>query len=696
MSMAPEEWLDRNNEYLGAALALLRQRLTDLVPPPEAKAAKTSGYGEWPARAFFRGRALKARAIPLLAPPERREAATNEERLARAAEGEPPPALLILERQLGLSGFEREILLMCVAAELDTGIGAAFAAAQGNSQRTYPTFALAMALFDDAVWEALSPERPLRRYGLIEISQPGATPFTVSALRADERIVNFVKGLNYLDERIASLVAPVATLDPDDLPESHRQALAGLAAQVGADGEARLLLRGADGDGKRQIASALAGMLGLRLVVLPAESIPSAGELGTIARLWSRERRLLPLALLIDAHDLDGPLPPDHPAQRLGLFARECNGLIMVSARDEVAGLEPDAARDVAKPTAREQRTAWTAALGDARVDPGLAARLASQFDLSQSDIAAVSREALAADDEAPLDARLWRGCLTRARPPLARLAERIDAKAVWDDLVLPPTEKALLHQIADQIGARATVYDDWGFRDQMNRGLGISAMFAGESGTGKTMAAEVLANALSLDLYRIDLSAVVSKYIGETETNLRKVFDAAEAGGAILFFDEADALFGKRTEVKDSHDRYANIEINYLLQRMESFCGLAILATNMKSVIDKAFLRRLRFIIDFPYPGAEDRLRIWERALAPRVPREAIDFAALSEFDLSGGSIHGVAINAAFAAATAGTPVTMALLLDAVRTEFRKSGRTVNEAAFVRIRAVSGTGGTP
>ena len=182
---------------------------------------------------------------------------------------------------------------------------------------------------------------------------------------------------------------------------------------------------------------------------------------------------------------------------------------------------------------------------------------------------------------------RVWESCLIRTRPRLDRLAQRLDAKATWDDLVLARGAQGLAAPDRRQVGQRGKVYDDWGFRRKMNRGLGISALFAGESGTGKTMAAEVIANELRLDLYRIDLSAVVSKYIGETEKNLRRLFDAAEDGGAILFFDEADALFGKRSEVKDSHDRYANIEINYLLQRMEAYRGLAILATNMKSALD-------------------------------------------------------------------------------------------------------------
>jgi SpoVK/Ycf46/Vps4 family AAA+-type ATPase len=216
-----------------------------------------------------------------------------------------------------------------------------------------------------------------------------------------------------------------------------------------------------------------------------------------------------------------------------------------------------------------------------------------------------------------------------------------------------------------------------------MSRGLGITALFAGPSGVGKTLAAEVLASSLKLELYRVDLSSVVSKYIGETEKNLRKMFDAAEGGGSILFFDEADALFGKRSEVKDSHDRYANIEVNYLLQRMESYRGLAILATNVKSALDAAFVRRLRFIVTFPFPGVSERKAIWERVFPPKTPTQDLDFARLARLNVTGGHIHNIALNAAFRAAQNGTPVTMALVLDSARNEFGKLERPVNEADF-------------
>ena len=218
----------------------------------------------------------------------------------------------------------------------------------------------------------------------------------------------------------------------------------------------------------------------------------------------------------------------------------------------------------------------------------------------------------------------------------------------------------------------------------KMNRGLGINALFTGDSGTGKTMAAEVIANHLRLNLYRIDLSGVVSKYIGETEKNLRRLFDAAENGGAILFFDEADALFGKRSEVKDSHDRYANIEINYLLQRMEAYNGLAILATNMKSALDEAFVRRLRFIVNFPFPGLKERKMIMQKVFPPEVPKTNLDYHRLARLNLSGGSIHNIAINAAFMAAQEGIPVSMPLLLSAAKAEFRKMERPIREKDFL------------
>jgi SpoVK/Ycf46/Vps4 family AAA+-type ATPase len=412
----------------------------------------------------------------------------------------------------------------------------------------------------------------------------------------------------------------------------------------------------------------------------------------TLLRLWQRESALLPLGLYVDAAQVDRSSSQQISAiQRL---TARSGGVLFLDTREPW----PDLGREsmsiaVGKPTPPEQQAAWAQALGkDAAEQP---ARLAGQFNFNISTIRTIAESAVSAakGNAEVLDDRLWEECLRRARPTLDQLAQPIESKAQWDDIELAAGEKNLLHQIAEQVRSRTAVYDGWGFRERMNRGLGISVLFAGESGTGKTMAAEVIANDLELLLYRIDLSAVVSKYIGETEKNLRKLFDAAEDGAAILFFDEADALFGKRSEVKDSHDRYANIEINYLLQRMEAYRGLAILATNMKASLDSAFLRRLRFIVNFPFPGPVERTAIWRKVFPPETPLAELDYARLAKLNLTGGGIHNIALNAAFLAARAGTRVTMPLVLEAARTEFRKLEKPVNEADFRWLESAGANG---
>ena len=288
-------------------------------------------------------------------------------------------------------------------------------------------------------------------------------------------------------------------------------------------------------------------------------------------------------------------------------------------------------------------------------------------------------RTTLAGTDQP--DAILWRACRSQGRSRLDDLAQRLEPAARWDDLVLPQPQKATLRQVAAHAQQRLKVYQEWGFAGKGTRGLGISTLFTGESGTGKTMAAEVLANELHLDLYRIDLSSVVSKYIGETEKNLRRVFDAAEDSGAILLFDEADALFGKRSEVKDSHDRYANIEVSYLLQRMEAYRGLAILTTNMKSALDSAFQRRLRFVVHFPFPDQEHRQEIWRQIFPMATPVTGLDYGKLARLHVAGGHIRNIAVNAAFLAAGTGEPVCMAHLLQAAHSEAAKRERPLSDA---------------
>jgi hypothetical protein len=705
---AETNWQESNSRYLSTALKWLRFKLEARAglgqepaaiasPEPAPAVAEPEPEPASPAK----GKRTRREPVPQppTSSPSPAHASVSQlaAEIAAAEQAADPPALIVLARRLGLSPFEREVLLLCCAMELDPGIPSLCAQAQADPARPYPTFALALALFDAPAWDALSPERPLRYWRLIEISQPGNAPLSTSALRADERIVSYLKGLNYLDDRLAPMLGPLEVpAAAVELPTSHRgvadNILGRLRQLTAGESVPVIQLLGVDSLSKQLVAAQVAHTLGLHVYRLPAALLPTqAHELETVARLWQRESMLLPLALYLDDVASEAEAPPAGAHSPVHRLLSRIDGVIFVDTREVLQGLaENSLCVDVAKPTATEQKEAWAAALGDtAGPAPPL---LSAQFNLSVASIHQIARRAASgtAHADSGLHDRLWAACLTSTRPRLDTLAQRVDAKATWQDIVLPTAETALLHQIAAQVAQRSTVHESWGFARKMNRGLGISALFAGDSGTGKTMAAEVIANELRLNLYRIDLSAVVSKYIGETEKNLRRLFDAAEDGGAILFFDEADALFGKRSEVKDSHDRYANIEINYLLQRMEAYGGLAILATNKQSALDLAFMRRLRFVVNFPFPSVAQRKAIWEKVFPPETPTQDLDFDHLARLNLTGGNIASIALNAAFQAAHQGVPITMPLIMESARTELRKLGRVINELEFRAAGRVS------
>ncbi|MGH2917326.1 MAG: ATP-binding protein, partial [Solirubrobacteraceae bacterium] len=613
-------------------------------------------------------------------------AAAADEMQALAGSGEP--ALVELARRLGLSPFERDILLLAVATELDPAIAELCAEVQGRAGRSLPTFGLALRLFDDPEWEALAPHRPLRRLQLV--TPAGASDSLVNAqLGADERVVNLLKGLDHIDERIGELLVPMAAQSAD-LPtaRSHGETIEMIVrwARAAPSSKVVVCLSGPHSTSKRIIAEQIAATLDLFIVRLPVTNLPPPGaELNGVIRLWERDSLLSPLSLYLDASDQSGELGQDARLAASRLLAR-VQGLVFVDSRETWPGLDSTAlVVDVVNPTSREQAAVWDASLPAAQKP--LADDLAAHFDLDPLTIhqlASAVGQAGGEADEAQQRRALWRSVLVSTRPSLDLLGRRAQPKVGANDLILPQEILEQIERIKEQVRHRATVYNDWGLSERMSRGLGISALFAGESGTGKTLAAEVIAADLGLDLYRIDLSGVVSKYIGETEKNLRRVFDAAEQGGTILCFDEADALFGKRSEVKDSHDRYANIEVNYLLQRMEDYRGLAILTTNMKSSLDHAFTRRIRFVVDFPFPGPVERERIWRGAFVGAVSTDRLDFGRLARLTLSGGGIHNVAVNATFAAASEPDHVlTMPMVFAAARLEYRKSGLPLNEAAF-------------
>jgi hypothetical protein len=338
-------------------------------------------------------------------------------------------------------------------------------------------------------------------------------------------------------------------------------------------------------------------------------------------------------------------------------------------------------------PDAQHRRLLWETQLNNQdRLAPDLDTEaLASKFRFTAGQIrdALIEARNLARrrspDHEQITTTDLYAACRAHSNQKLSAVAFKIQPRSTWDELVLPPEQKGQLHELMSHVKYRHVVYGEWGFEQKLSLGKGLSALFSGPSGTGKTMAAEVIAGALALDLYKIDLSQIVSKYIGETEKNLDRVFREAQTSNAILFFDEADALFGKRSEVKDAHDRYANIETGYLLQKMEEYEGVAILATNLRANLDEAFSRRMHFIVEFPFPDEEHRLRIWQGIFPRETPLASdADFNTLARsYKLSGGNIKNIALAAAFLAAEEGQAVGMSHLQQAVKREFHKVGKS-------------------
>ena len=584
-----------------------------------------------------------------------------------------PPAIDTLAHIFSLSGFERDVLLLAAGVEMDSHLAALCGAAQNQPQRSYATFGLALGALAEPHWSASTPVRPLRRWRLIEVDESAG--LTLARLKIDERVLHYLAGINYLDSRLQPMLRAWA---PSNLmASSHADTVERIVARLQAANGALpvVQLNGDDPAGQEDVATAVAEWLGLQLHVLAAADIPSGlHEQDALAVLWQRESVLLGSALLIVSSE---------SADTVRRLVARLSGVVLLAAREPLRLDRPSLRHPVNKPDTVDQRRLWLAALGAGatRVNGALDG-VAVQFRLSARSIQAIGAElAPALADDAEANAALWRACRRLDSAHLDGLAQRIEPAAGWDELILPEAQMNTLGQIATHVRHRLRVYDDWGFAEKGARGLGISALFAGESGTGKTMAAEVLANELSLDLYRIDLSAVVSKYIGETEKNLRRVFDAAEESGAILLFDEADALFGKRSEVRDSHDRYANIEVSYLLQRMEVYRGLAILTTNHKAALDPAFQRRLRFIVQFPFPDQAQREAIWRGIFPVATPCDGIDYAKLARLSVAGGNIRNIALNAAFLAAEAGTSVSMAHLLRAAHAEASKRERPITDA---------------
>jgi hypothetical protein len=572
-------------------------------------------------------------------------------------------ALSALCQGFSLSSFERSVLVLAAGPDLDGSFPTLCADAHGDQNRRYPTFGLALAVLPDAHWSALSPAGPLRRWHLVELSG-GQSP-AHDQIRADEYVLHLLTGAGSPDQRLAGIAEPddrPATADTDSMTGQAR-VLAGLWGRPPTGPPVLPCITGRVAGTRLDVARLAASLLGLRVLLVDARALPGhPSDVELLARLVERTCVLEGRVVVIE-------LDPDDPdgsgaAHRL---ADQTSVPVALSARDLVPGRRRHTVPvEVANPTRSEQRDLWRDVLsGPEGAVTEAADRVTDAFDLDPGTIAGTAHLVRAG-------VLLWEAARLATRPRMQALAQRIEPAATLEDLVLPPAQLATLAEMAVHVRYRGTVYEDWAL-GRSQRGLGTTALFAGPSGTGKTMAAETLAADLDLDLYRVDLSAVVSKYIGETEKNLRRLFDAADDAAAVLLFDEADALFGRRTEVRDSHDRYANVEVSYLLQRMEQYRGIAVLTTNFRDALDPAFSRRLRFVVEFPFPDPAARLEIWRRAFPPQTPVEGLDLQALAHLNLSGGGIRSVAVNAAFHAAADGAVVRMHHVLRAARAELAK-----------------------
>jgi len=624
--------------------------------------------------------------------------------------------LVTLQRIFGLSDFEIACLVVCLAVEVDPRFERLYAYLQDDVTKKYASLDLVFNLvcrsLEDkiAARERFAGSAPLMRHRLLRlVDDPSRTgePVLARAVRVDDRICRYLLDSDAPDPLIAeftrSVPSEAMTEDAATHSEIQLKLRALTSSEASCDQTALIYLHGPYGSGLQTAAEALCIRLRQSLLCVDLDALLTghANGVNTAFSLAVREAMLSGSALYIDQIDL--LLAEDKGALRRSLL-RELSGfrgLVFLAGEaswhphGELTGREFISV-EFGRPDFAVRTELWRRALGsEARpaIDSaGLdCAELANKFRMTEGQIQEAVRSARQfARWRDPSSSQismgdLYEACRLHSSRKLTSLGRRIKPSHRWEDLILPEDRARHLREICNSVKYRSVVFDQWGFDRRLSLGKGLNMLFAGPSGTGKTMAAEIMAGEVGLDLYKIDLSTVVSKYIGETEKNLSRIFAEAETSNAILFFDEADALFGKRSEVRDSHDRYANIEINYLLQKMEEHEGVVILATNFRKNMDDAFVRRLHFTVDFPMPSEADRRRIWERIWPEETPQSAdLDFGFMARrFEMPGGNIRNIALAAAFLAASDGGVVTMSHLLHGTRREFQKMGKVVSQGEF-------------
>ncbi len=611
------------------------------------------------------------------------------------------PRLLQLADTFGLERPDLDLLLVVLAPALDLRYEKLYGYLQDDVTRKRPSVNLALDLLAEpgagrlAWWPRFADDAPLFRHGLLErVPDTAKLPLLNHLLAPDPAVVAWLLGRYqpHIDlgghAQLANAPAiPAAALLAAEAWPALEAALA--APEVPAPAEPALMVfHGPDQAAQTAAAQCVAAQVGRPLLMVDLAGLLKDGLTPARAvHLALRDARLtgaMPALFGWEALLVDGSLAPD-------LLTEICAfpGWAVMAGRTpwQAAGVERERRllwAEFPLPAFRQRRSLWAHFL---ERDPAAetVTALAGQFALTTGqirDACATARDLAAQRGEALGDAHLFAAARAHSNPNLAHLARKIVARYGWDDIILPTDQVNLLRELVATVRGRPVVLEQWGLGRKLASSAGVTALFAGPPGTGKTMAAEVIAAALGLDLYKIDLSTVVSKYIGETEKNLEKIFAEAQSSNAILFFDEADALFGKRSEVRDSHDRYANLEISYLLQRMEAYDGVTILATNLRANMDEAFKRRLHFVVDFPFPEEADRLRIWRALWPSELPRAGeLDLGLMARrYKLAGGSIRNIIVSAAYLAAANGGRVTLDHLLHGTRRELQKLGRLMGE----------------
>ncbi|MEU8348475.1 ATP-binding protein [Streptomyces sp. NPDC048845] len=649
----------------------------------------------------------RLRAAEAAAPDDVPEAA--EVRPAGGGRAAPDDRLLALAVRFGLAELDVDILLAALAPDVDRTFEPLYGYLNDDVSRRRATTGLALDLcgvpaHSPVARARLHPGAPLRSLGLLLVEEEDR-PFLSRSLRVTDRVAAHLLGDDGLD---AALTGHVRLVAPDAAdrerpgaqgrggPAGPPESLADQLAKQLADGRPLLayLREHRTGDGLSCALAALRAADRQALLFTPPPAASGDGHhdghghhepAGTppLAAELLREARLRDCAVVVSAL-------PGHPGPLIRALTAGDVPVLFVGEPPFDPGWSGDSGEVLVFEAPRRQAgavAAWAGALGlDGEEADGFdLAQVVAPYRLGEEQIRRAARAAagLAEFEGGPVTARHLRlGARQQTTSGLERHARRIRPAVGWDDLVLPPEPLGQLHELVLRSRHRERVLGEWRLSAGGGRGRGVVGLFAGDSGTGKTLSAEVVAAELGLDLYVVQLSAVVDKYVGETEKNLERIFTEADRVDAVLLFDEADAVFGKRSEVKDSHDRYANMESAYLLQRLESFDGIALLTTNLRANIDEAFTRRLDLVVDFPFPDAEQRLALWRTSLAGVPCAEGLDPGPCArEFELSGGSIRSAVVSAAYAAAGRGDEVTAADLLAGARREYRKAGRLVLEA---------------